>query len=77
MMKATETIPQNGNTRKGNYGLALTPEELEQLNDYVKQHISYVSAALSIGIDRNVLCRVLAFGTGSKETIEKIKAALK
>lgn len=54
----------------------LTPAEHKALKQYRKQFNTEVECALSIRIDRLVLNRVLMVGSGSPETIEKIKAVL-
>lgn len=61
---------------KGNHGLALSPQELGELLTFVNQSPNRTTAAISCGIDRNVLDRVLLTGRGSKITIGNIKNAL-
>lgn len=54
----------------------LTKEEHKALKEYRKGFNTEVECAISIQIDRLVLNRVLLVGSGSPETIEKIKAVL-
>lgn len=53
--------------------VALTTTEFSALKKYAKGFRTGIECAESIGIDRNVLDRVLLVGSGSPETIEKIK----
>lgn len=55
----------------------LTPSELLALTEYRERFSTEVSAAMSIGVDRMVLSRVMAYGSGSQETVTKIRKALK
>lgn len=57
--------------------VALTGQEKKALKAYRKQFETDVACAYSIGVDRNVLIRVLMAGSGSPETVEKIRAAIK
>jgi hypothetical protein len=54
----------------------LTTDEKKALKQYRKGFITEVDCAVSIGIDRLVLNRVLLIGSASPATIEKIRAAL-
>lgn len=54
----------------------LTKEELKALKLYRKGFNTEVDCAVSIGIDRLVLNRVLLVSSGSPITIGKIKIAL-
>jgi hypothetical protein len=54
----------------------LTKEEHRSLLKYVKTFPTIVDAAFAIGIHRNVLDLVMIKGSGSPETISKIKIAL-
>lgn len=63
-------------TKRGT-SVALTTKELTVLKQYRKGFVTEVECALSIGIDRNVLNRITTFGSGSPDSIEKIKAAIK
>lgn len=56
--------------------IALTGSEKKALKEYRKRFDSEVACALSIGIDRNVLYRVMTVGSGSPETIAKIRTAI-
>ncbi len=63
-------------TKRGT-SVALTTKEITALKQYREGFVTEVECALSIGIDRNVLNRITTFGSGSPESIEKIRAALK
>ena len=54
----------------------LTPKEKTALKKYVNKFSTEVDAAISIGIDRTVLNRVMAFGSTSVVTAGKIRAVL-
>lgn len=54
----------------------LSKEEHKALLRFVKSHQTIVDAAELITIHRNVLDLVLIKGTGSPETIQKIKAVI-
>lgn len=54
----------------------LTAEEKKALKQYRKGYDTEVECAVSIGIDRLVLNRVLLIGSASPATVEKIRAAL-
>lgn len=54
----------------------LDPQEVKSLKRYRKNFTSEVQCAISIGIDRTVLNNVILKGSGSVETIEKIRTAL-
>lgn len=56
---------------------SLTKEEYKSLKAYRKLYDTEVACAASLRIDRGVLGRVLLTGSGSPETIEKIRAGLK
>lgn len=62
-------------TKRGT-SVALSKEELTALKNYRKGFVTEVECALSIGIDRNVLNRIITFGSGSPESIGKIKQAI-
>jgi len=55
---------------------ALTEAQHAALKTYRTGYNTEVECALSIGIDRVVLNRVLAIGSGSPDTIKKIKKVL-
>ena len=63
-------------TKRGT-SVALTTRELTALKQYRKGFVTEVECALSIGIDRNVLNRIMGFGSGSPDKIEKVKVAIK
>lgn len=54
----------------------LSKGELKALKAYRKGFSTEVDCAISIGIDRLVLGRVMLVGSGSPETIDKIKKVL-
>lgn len=56
--------------------VALTTAEKKALRAFRKQFETDVACAGAIGIDRNVLIRVLMAGSAAPETVEKIKAVL-
>lgn len=56
--------------------VALTSEEFVSLKNYAKQFNTGIECAENIGIHRNVLDRVLIVGSGSPETIDKIRLVL-
>jgi hypothetical protein len=55
----------------------LAKEEVAALKQFVKKFNYIVDCAEAIGIGRVVLDRVLMVGSGSPETIEKIRSAIK
>lgn len=62
-------------TRRGS-SIALTAKEKEALKQYREKFDTEVECALSIGIDRNVLNRISAFGSGSPDKVKKIQTAI-
>lgn len=54
----------------------LTPEEIKAFKNYRKGFDTDVDCAESIGISREVMIRVGILGSGSPETIEKIRAVI-
>lgn len=56
--------------------VALTYHEKVRLTTYLKTFSTIVECAEVIGIHRNVLDRVILTGSGSPETIEKIRAVI-
>jgi hypothetical protein len=62
--------------QKRGTSVSLTKSELAALKEYRKEFVTEVQCAIAIGIDRNVLNRIITFGSGSPDSIEKIKAAL-
>lgn len=67
---STYTITRSRKSEK------LTAEEKKALKQYRKGFDTEVDCAVSIGIDRLVLNRVLLIGSASPATIEKIRAVL-
>jgi predicted DNA-binding protein (UPF0251 family) len=63
--------------QKRSTSVPLTKAELQALKEYRKEFVTEVQCAIEIGIDRNVLNRIISFGSGSPDSIEKIRAALK
>jgi hypothetical protein len=57
--------------------IALTQDEFASLKKYAEQFNTGIECAESIGIHRNVLDRVLIVGSGSPETIYKIRLILR
>jgi hypothetical protein len=56
--------------------VSLSREELNSLKKYRKGFSTAIDCAMSLGVDRNVLGSVLLKGSGSPETIEKIRAVI-
>lgn len=54
----------------------LTKDQRKALRQYRTKFDTSVACATSIGIDRNVLERVLLAGSGAPETISKIREAI-
>lgn len=67
---STYTITKSRKSEK------LTAEERKALKQYRKEFDTEVDCAVSIGIDRLVLNRVLLIGSASPATVEKIRAVL-
>lgn len=65
--------PQSERKRKRD---VLTKEEQSALKKFVNTFPTVVDAAEAIGIHRNVLDLVLIKGSGSPETIQKVKAKI-
>jgi hypothetical protein len=57
--------------------IKLSQDEKKALKLFCKNFSTEVDCALSIGIDRNVLARVRQVGSGSENTITKIRETLK
>lgn len=55
----------------------LTDNEVVALKEYRELYSTDVACAASIGIDRNVLERVILKGSGSPDTVAKIRKAIK
>lgn len=55
---------------------SLTRGERKALKEFRKQFDTDVACAAAIGIDRNVLVRVMLAGSAAPDTVEKIIAAL-
>lgn len=67
---STYTITRSRKSEK------LTADERKALKQYRKRFDTEVDCAVSIGIDRLVLNRVMLIGSASPATIEKIRTAI-
>lgn len=56
--------------------IRLSKDEKKALKDFCKTFQTEVDCALAIGIDRNVLARVKQVGSGSENTITRIRETL-
>lgn len=65
MKKTTLKIPRSEK---------LTKEEVSMLKAHLKKYPSGSQAAIAIKIDRMVLNRVIAYGSGHPSTVSKIRA---
>ena len=54
----------------------LSKEEWSQLKRYRKGFDTEVEAAISLGVDRTVLNRIILIGSGSPESVDKIRQKL-
>jgi hypothetical protein len=54
----------------------LTRQEIAGLKKYRKGFHTETECAISLGIDRNVLNRILIVGSGAPESIERIRQVL-
>lgn len=70
----TETL--NTSSPKRRKSVLLTKEEHKAFKDFRKSFNTGVECAEAINIDRAVMERVLLVGSGSPETIEKIKLVI-
>jgi hypothetical protein len=52
--------------------VTLTAEQLKWLKKYRSRFETETDCAIDLLLDRNVLARVIAFGSGSEKTINKI-----
>ena len=57
--------------------IPLSQQEVDALKTLRNDFSTEVEFAISIGIDRNVLARVIQVGSGSQVTISKIRKFLK
>lgn len=64
------------NSFKRRKSVPLTKDELKALKKYRKGFDKEVDCAVSIGIDRLVLNRIMMVGSGSPYSIDKIKAVI-
>jgi hypothetical protein len=55
----------------------LSTDEKKELKQYAKRFTAQLDCAEAIGISREVLIRVLLAGSGSPETISKIRETLR
>lgn len=56
--------------------MKLTEEEMKALVEHRAKFSTDVDAAIAIGLDRAVMGRVILVGSGSEETVKKIRKAL-
>lgn len=56
--------------------VALTAIELKALKSYRKRYSTSVECAISLGIDRLVLNRIILVGSGSEKYINKIRETI-
>lgn len=63
-------------TPKRRKSVLLTKQEHKSLKDFRKTFNTSVECSEALGIDRAVMERVLLVGSGSPETIEKIKLVI-
>jgi hypothetical protein len=68
--KMSKATTDNNKKRKS---VPLTREELKSLREYRNGFDSEVACALSLGVDRLVLNRVMLVGSGSQDYIKKIR----
>lgn len=57
--------------------VALTASELRRLKKFRSRFNTDVECSEALGIDRAVMLRVMLVGSGSPETIEKIRLVIK
>lgn len=57
--------------------ISLSEDEINTLKVFHKRFPTEVELALKIGIDRNVLSRVIQVGSGSQNTVTRIRKFLK
>jgi len=67
---------QNKLTIKVRKSVVLGKDELTQLKKYVRQFNTTTEAAENIDIHRNVLIRILVFGSGAPTSISKIRSVI-
>lgn len=66
--QSTQSVPRKSEK--------LSKEELALLKKYLKGFNTVIECADAIGIHRNVLDRVILAGSGSPDTISKIRTAI-
>ncbi|SDZ81530.1 hypothetical protein SAMN05192529_10295 [Arachidicoccus rhizosphaerae] len=59
-------------TKKSRKSVPLTDTQLAKLRTFVIRYSTQTEAALMLGVDRNVLNRVLAYGSGHETSIKTI-----
>lgn len=69
----TRPIPLIGKSRKS---VKLSKEEIKALKNFCKGFHAFIESAEVVGVSTQVLNRVIAFGSGSPETIEKVRKVL-
>lgn len=70
-----ESVMNNPTSKRRS--VKLTEKEVAKLEKYMAAFGTIVECAEVIGIHRNVLDRVILTGSGSPETIEKIRVVLR
>lgn len=73
-MTSTSTIPQSGNKKKKS--VPLTTEELKTLKKFHKDFHTDTDFAEAVDVPRITLLRIIHFGTGSENYINKIRQFL-
>lgn len=78
-MTSKSTIPLMGkrNDGRGNFGITLTTDELNKLRVLYNRAENKTQLAISLGIGREVLARMVVTGSGREENIKKIRKAVR
>lgn len=71
-----QTQVTNIESPKRRKSVLLTKDEHKALKDFRKKFNTSVESSEALGIDRAVMERVILVGSGSPETIERIKSVL-
>jgi hypothetical protein len=56
--------------------VVLSPDEFKRLKSFFSKFNTAVECAEAIGVHRNVLDRVMLAGSGSEDTISKVRVAI-
>ena len=76
-IKIRKTMNQKATKeRKPAKSVDLTNDEVKALKEFRKRYDTEVDAALAIGIDRNVLNRIITVKSGSEKYISKVREFL-